>query len=210
MSLLESIAFVVSIIGVWLTTTRSLWNYPFSLLSVTLYGVIFYQAKLYADMGLQGIFAGALLYGLWQWTHGRSATGDVLITRIRTYEVLICLVAGVVVTGTLGFLLAAHTDASLPWVDSLLFSASLIATTLAARRNIESWWMWIIVDIFYAGMYGFKHLYLLAVLYAIFVALAALGLRRWQSALARQVDHEDRSTLASELTVGVEESHVNN
>jgi nicotinamide mononucleotide transporter len=190
MSLLESIAFVVSILGVWLTTTRSLWNYPFSLLSVTLYGALFYKAKLYADMGLQGIFAGALLYGLWQWTHGRSATGDLLITRIRTYEVSICLVAGVVATGTLGFLLATHTDASLPWVDSLLFSASIIATALAARRNIESWWVWIIVDIFYVGMYGFKHLYLLAILYAIFVALAALGLQRWHVALARQGGNE--------------------
>jgi nicotinamide mononucleotide transporter len=188
-SLLESIAFVVSILGVWLTTTRSLWNCPFSLLSVALYGAIFYKAKLYADMGLQGIFAGALLYGLWQWTHGRRATGDVLITRIRTDEVLICVVAGVVVTGALGFALAAYTDASLPWVDSLLFSASLVATVWAARRNIESWWMWIVVDIFYVGMYGFKHLYLLAVLYAFFVALAVLGLRRWQLALARQSHH---------------------
>jgi nicotinamide mononucleotide transporter len=191
MSLIESIAFVVSILGVWLTTTRSLWNYPFSLLSVTLYGVLFYKTKLYADMGLQGIFAIALLYGLWQWSHGRSATGDVLITRLRTHEVLISLVAGIVAAGTLGFLLDAHTDASLPWVDSLLFSASLIATAWAARRNIESWWMWIIVDIFYVGMYSFKHLYLLTVLYAIFVALAALGLRRWQLALARQGDNKD-------------------
>jgi nicotinamide riboside transporter PnuC len=123
MSLLEAGAFVVSIVGVWLTTTRSLWNYPFSILSVALYGALFYNAKLYADMGLQGIFACALFYGLWQWTRG---------------------------------------------------------------RNIESWWMWIVVDIFYVGMYGFKHLYLLAVLYAFFVALAALGLRRWQVALAHQ------------------------
>jgi nicotinamide mononucleotide transporter len=195
MSLLEAIAFVVSILGVWLTTKRSLWNYPFSLLSVTLYGAIFYKAKLYADMGLQGIFAGALLYGLWQWTRGRSATGDVLITRLRAYEVLVSLLAGAMAAGTLGILLADHTDASLPWVDSLLFSGSLVATVWAARRNIESWWMWIVVDIFYVGMYGFKHLYLMAVLYAIFVALAALGLRRWQLALARQGDHKDRGSL---------------
>jgi nicotinamide mononucleotide transporter len=192
MSLLEAGAFVVSIIGVWLTTTRSLWNYPFSILSVALYGALFYKTKLYADMGLQGIFACALLYGLWQWKRGRSATGEVLIARLRAYGVLISLVAGVVVTGALGFLLNAHTDASLPWLDSLLFSGSLIATAWAARRNIESWWMWIVVDIFYVGMYGFKHLYLLAVLYAFFVALAALGLRRWHVALARQGASEDK------------------
>jgi nicotinamide mononucleotide transporter len=135
MSLLEAIAFIVSILGVWLTTTRSLWNYPFSLLSVALYGALFYKAQLYADMGLQGIFASTMLYGLWQWTRGRSATGDVLITRLRTYEALISLVAGVAAAGTLGFLLDAHTDASLPWVDSLLFSASLVATAWAAQRR---------------------------------------------------------------------------
>jgi nicotinamide mononucleotide transporter len=100
--------------------------------------------------------------------------------------------AGVLAAGTLGILLDEHTDASLPWADSFLFSGSLVATAWAARRNIESWWMWIIVDIFYAGMYGFKHLYLLAVLYAFFVALAVLGLRRWHVALARQGASEDK------------------
>jgi nicotinamide mononucleotide transporter len=188
MSHLETIAFVVSILGVWLTTTRSLWNYPFSLISVALYGALFYQAKLYADMGLQGIFAVTLLYGLWQWAHGRSARGEVLITRLRRKEGLISIGAGSIAAGILGFLLDAHTDASLPWVDSMLFAASLVASVWAARRNIESWWMWITVDVFYVGMYIFKHLYLIAVLYAVFVALAVLGLRRWQSAFERQGD----------------------
>ena len=191
MSLLEFIAFVASILGVWLTTMRSLWNYPFSLLSVALSGALFYQAKLYADMGLQGIFVGALLYGLWQWTRGRSPSGDVLITRIRTNEVLISIVAGSMAAGIIGSLLDAHTDASLPWIDSLLFAASLVASVWAARRNIESWWMWIIVDVFYVGMYFFKHLYLMAVLYAIFVALAVVGLRRWLSAFERQGDNKN-------------------
>jgi hypothetical protein len=86
MSLLEIVAFIVSVLGVWLTTARSLWNYPFSLLSVVLYGVIFYQVRLYADMGLQAIFAGTLLYGLRQWRRGRSAGGEVLVTRVRAVE----------------------------------------------------------------------------------------------------------------------------
>jgi nicotinamide mononucleotide transporter len=194
MSLFESIAFVVSILGVWLTTKRSLWNYPFSLLSVTLYGALFYKAKLYADMGLQGIFAGALLYGWWQWAHGRSSTsGDILITRLRTSEVLISIMAGSMVASIFGSLLDAHTDASLSWVDSLLSAASLVASVWAARRNIESWWLWIIVDAFYVCMYVYKHLYLVAVLYAIFVVLAVLGLRRWQSAFERQGDNNDKN-----------------
>ena len=186
MSSLELTAFIVSVVGVWLTTARSLWNFPFSLLSVALYGVIFYQVKLYADMGLQGIFAGTLLYGLWQWLHGRSASGEVLVTRIGPIEILVSIVVGVAAAGALGFLLHEHTDASLPWIDSLLLSGSLVASIWAARRNIENWWVWIVVDVLYVGVYLIKHLYLTAVLYAAFVLLAVLGLRRWQAAAAAQ------------------------
>jgi nicotinamide mononucleotide transporter len=186
MSLLEVIAFTVSVLGVWLTTARSLWNYPFSLLSVVLYGVIFYQVRLYADMGLQAIFAGTLFYGLWQWRRGRSADGGVLVTRVRKLEILASIVAGIGVAFALGFLLYSHTDASLPWVDSALLAGSLVGSVWAARRNLESWWIWIIVDVLYVAVYVFKHLYLTAVLYAAFVVLAVLGLRRWQTALLRQ------------------------
>jgi nicotinamide mononucleotide transporter len=133
MSRLEVIAFVVSILGVWLTTTRSLWNYRFSLISVALYGVLFNQAKLYADTGLQAIFAGNLIYGWWQWAHGRSASGNILITYLSSREIFISLAAGSVATGILGLLLHAHTEASLPWVDSMLSASSLVASVWAAR-----------------------------------------------------------------------------
>jgi nicotinamide mononucleotide transporter len=186
MSLLEIIAFIVSVLGVWLTTARSLWNYPFSLLSVVLYGVIFYQVKLYADMGLQAIFAGTLLYGLWQWRRNRIASGEVLVTRVRTFEVLASIVTGICAAAALGILLYSHTDASLPWVDSALLAGSLVGSVWAARRTLESWWVWIIVDVIYVGVYVVKHLYLTALLYAAFVVLAVLGLRRWRAAFATQ------------------------
>jgi len=186
MSLLETIAFVVSVLGVWLTTARSLWNYPFALLSVALYGVIFYRVKLYADMGLQAIFAGSLLYGLWQWSRNRLASGKVVVTRVRLSEVLASVVSGIGTAILLGALLYGHTDASLPWVDSALLAGSLIGSVWAARRNLESWWVWIVVDTLYVGVYLFKHLYLTALLYAAFVVLAVLGLRRWKTAFLAQ------------------------
>ncbi len=186
MSWLEFLAFIVSVLGVWLTTARSLWNFPFSLLSVALYGVIFYQVKLYADMALQAIFAATLLYGLRQWLRGRSGSGQVLVTRIGRAEVAVSLGVGCLAALALGYLLHEHTDASLPWIDSVLLAGSLVASVWAARRNIENWWLWIAVDVLYVGVYLVKHLYLTAVLYAAFVVLAVLGLRRWQAAAAAQ------------------------
>jgi nicotinamide mononucleotide transporter len=186
MSALEVVAFIVSVLGVWLTTARSLWNYPFSLLSVGLYGLIFFQVKLYADMALQGIFALTLLYGLFEWWRGRGPSGEVLVTRIRGAELGISLVLGGAVAIGLGYGLDTHTDASLPWMDSLLLAGSLIGSVWAARRRLESWWVWIIVDVLYVGVYVRKELYLTSVLYAAFVVLAVLGLRRWRVAFDRQ------------------------
>jgi nicotinamide mononucleotide transporter len=186
MTPLEIVACVVSVVGVWLTTARSLWNYPFSLLSVVLYGVFFYRIKLYADMGLQGIFAATLLYGLWQWSRGRSAVGELLVARVTLNEIAVSLVAGAVVAVSLGFLLGEHTDASLPWADSALLAGSLVASVWAARRYLENWLLWILVDVLYVGLYLAKQAYPTAVLYAGFVVLALLGWRRWRLALASQ------------------------
>ena len=186
MSPLEVAAFIVSVLGVWLTTARSLWNYPFSLLSVALYGLIFFQVKLYADMALQGIFALTLLYGLSEWLRGRGPSGEVEVTRIQATELVLSLILGAAVAVALGFALQTHTDASLPWADSLLLAGSLIGSVWAARRRRESWWVWIIVDVLYVGVYLRKELYLTSVLYAAFVVLAVLGLRRWRVAFDRQ------------------------
>jgi nicotinamide mononucleotide transporter len=186
MSPLEVAAFIVSVLGVWLTTARSLWNYPFSLLSVALYGLIFFQVKLYADMALQGIFALTLLYGLYEWWRGRDPSGEVVVTRIRPAEVVISLGSGAAVWLCLGYGLEMHTDASLPWADSLLLAGSLIGSVWAARRRLESWWVWIIVDVLYVGLYLRKELYLTSVLYAAFVVLAVLGLKRWRIAFDHQ------------------------
>jgi nicotinamide mononucleotide transporter len=143
--------------------------------------------KLYADMALQGIFALTLLYGLSEWLRGRGPSGEVEVTRVRGAEVAISLTLGAAAAIGLGYGLETHTDASLPWADSLLLAGSLIGSVWAARRRLESWWVWIIVDVLYVGVYLLKQLYLTSVLYAAFVVLAVIGLRRWSSAFDRQV-----------------------
>ncbi len=186
MSPLELVAFCSSILGVWLTTRRSLWNFPFALLSVGTYAVVFHDVRLYADMALQGVFAATLLYGLWQWTRSRTEGGRVIVARVTRFEIGSSLGVGLVAALCLGQILSVHTDASLPWGDSLLMSASLVGSVWAARRRLESWLVWILVDSAYVGLYLVKHLYLTAVLYAAFVIMAIYGWRRWQSAWSQQ------------------------
>jgi nicotinamide mononucleotide transporter len=78
--------------------------------------------------------------------------------------------------------MARFTDAAVPWLDAGLTSYSLVAQYWTARQRVANWWLWIGVDLVYTGLFLWKALYLTAGLYAAFVVMAVLGLRRWQGA----------------------------
>ena len=182
MSAEEVVAVVASALAVWLTTRRSLWNYPFSFASVALYAHIFYEVRLYADMALQLVFAVTLAYGLCEWRSFREGDGRVLVSRVSRREILCAGILGCAGAALIGWFMATRTDASLPWLDAALTSASLVGSWWAARRRLENWWVWIAVDVVYVGVYLYKGLALTGALYAAFVLLAVIGWRRWNAA----------------------------
>lgn len=184
MSALEIIAVVVTLAAVYLTTRQIIWCWPLSLLSVTLYGLVFFEAKLYADMGLQGVYFVLSLYGWWAWLRGGPDHGTLAVSVASAKTRLAALAIGAAFGLTLGTLLERFTDASLPFMDSTLTSFSLVAQFMATRKLIDNWIVWIAVDVFYVGMFVYKELYLTAGLYAAFLILAASGFTRWKRSMA--------------------------
>lgn len=180
MSPLEIVAVIVSIAGVWLTTLRKPLCWPVGLVSVILYAKVFFDAKLYSDLLLQGFFALMIAYGWHRWRQGAAEAGGVVsVGRASRRDWLIGIVAGGVGTVLLGYVMARFTDAAVPWLDAGLTSFSLVAQYWTARRWIETWWLWIVVDLIYTGLFLYKELYLTGVLYALFVGLAVRGLLSW-------------------------------
>lgn len=186
MSILEMLAVVVNVLGVWLTARRVPWCWPVGVVAVLLYMWIFYDVKLYSDMLLQGVFAVLQGYGWWRWRTGRVDHGRVRIEHLPIGLALSSLLAGAAVAALLGASMAHFTDATLPWLDSTLTGFSLVASYWAARKFVASWWLWIVLDAVYIGMYSYKGLALTAALYAGFVVLAFYGLRLWRRDLAAQ------------------------
>jgi len=183
MSLFELAAVVVTLLAVWLTVRQVIWCWPLGLVSVTMYAVIFYETRLYADMGLQVIYFALSVYGWWAWLHGGKDHGELAVTsaswRARGALVLIGAAFAVI----LGMILHRFTDAALPFMDSTLTSFSLVAQWLATRKQIDNWVVWIAVDVAYVGMFVFKQLYLTAGLYAVFLVLAAMGFAEWKRSM---------------------------
>lgn len=185
MTALEIVAFLLGLANVTLVVLRSIWNYVFGLAMVALYAVIFLHTRLYSDALLQVFFFVVQIYGWWNWSRARAAAGEVtvglLTNRARLTWTIGCLAAAAL----WGYGMHRFTDASFPWADATLAAMSVAAQILQSRRVVESWWLWIAVDIGSVGLYAAKGLWLTMLLYAIFLALAIWGLFDWQRVARR-------------------------
>jgi nicotinamide mononucleotide transporter len=183
---IEVTAAAFGIAAVFLSARQNVWNWPLGIINVALYIYVFYKAKLYADMGLQAVYVVLAVYGWWHWLHGGVDRGALRVSRVPTREVLLLAVAFVVGTAALSTLLSRTTDASLPFADSALTAASLVAQYMMTRKYVEAWLVWIVADLAYVWMFVYKALWPTAGLYLVFTVLAVVGWREWRSSLREQ------------------------
>jgi nicotinamide mononucleotide transporter len=182
MSALEIVAVVASFLAIWLTAKRWMLCWPINLLACALYFKLFLDVRLYADMVLQLLFGFAILYGWIAWARGRGDDGAIAVQPLHLPQAALGLAAGVVGAVAIGWFTSHYTDAALPWADATLSSFSLVAQYWTARRFRANWLLWIVVDIFYVGMFVFKGLLPTAGLYLAMTLLAVQGYRRWRPA----------------------------
>ncbi len=180
---LELAGVLFGIVSVWLSVRQHIWSWPTAIVNVGIYVVVFWRARLYADMGLQVIYIILSVYGWYEWLYGGENRTRLTVSRATARQAGVLALIGVAGMTTLGAGLSRWTDAALPWWDAGTTTASLIAQFLMTRKVLENWALWIAVDVVYIGMYIFKGLYLTTVLYAVFLGLSATGLAQWRRSL---------------------------
>jgi len=179
MTALEPIAVVFGIVSVYLSVKEKIWSWPTAIVNVLLYFLIFREQKLYADMGLQLVYAAISAYGWYHWLFGGAQHTRLAVTRISDRERLLLPALVLVFAVTLGTLLDRYTDAALPYVDSTLTSGSLCAQWMMSRKYLENWMLWVVLDVAYVALFLNRGLHLTAFLYAVFLILAARGHVEW-------------------------------
>jgi nicotinamide mononucleotide transporter len=181
---LEIIAALVGALSVWLSVRQNIWSWPTAIVNVVLYAIVFYEAKLYADMGLQVIYAVLSIYGWYEWLYGGAGRTELRVTRTGARLGLLLALIAAAGSVVIGLFLHHETDAALPFMDSFLSSTSLVAQWMMTKKLLENWLVWIGVDVLYVGMFIFKGLFLTSVLYAVFLALAIKGYLDWRRSIA--------------------------
>ena len=181
-SLIEWIAVACGLTNVALIIRRSIWNYPFGFIMVALYFFFFFEYKLYSDAILQVYFFVIQFYGLWVWLNGRAPDGRVMVAPLSRQMFIDYLAMTAVAWMAISFLMDTYTDAAAPIWDSAVAALSVTAQFLMSRRHIESWLLWIVVDVLAIGLFYTRDLAPTAALYFIFLGLAITGYIQWRDA----------------------------
>jgi len=185
MNSIEWLAAALGLINVALVVRRSVWNYPFGLAMVSLYFVVFTEARLYSDALLQIFFFVVQLYGWRNWVRARE-DGEVPVAAMswRSRSLWIAATAAASVAWGLG--MARFTDAAAPLPDAAIAGMSVAGQILMARRRIENWAFWIAVDLVAVPLFWSRGLYYTSGLYATFLLMSVAGLSSWRRRLAMQ------------------------
>jgi len=183
----ETVAAVLALAYVILAIKRSLWCWLCALVSVTIYIVIMFQARLYMETALQVFYLVMAVYGYIEWRRGRDASGAVGLMHwsLRTHAIV--LTAIVVIGGINGWILKRNTNAAWPYVDAFITWGSVVTTWMVTRRVIENWLYWIVIDGVGAYIYFRQDLTPTGVLFLIYTGIAIHGCRVWMRAAPASV-----------------------
>jgi nicotinamide mononucleotide transporter len=180
---LEGAGVLFSVAYLVLAIRESLWCWPAAFVSSVLTVVVLAHARLYSEAALNVFYAAMAVYGWVQWRFGgRSAGGGtdelpIGVWPLRAHAVALAAVAAASLA--LGWAMHRYTGAAFPYLDAFVTVSSIVTTYMVAKKLLENWIYWLVIDSLSLGLYVARELYLYAGLFALYLVLVVLALRRW-------------------------------
>jgi nicotinamide mononucleotide transporter len=192
MSYIEFSGVITGLVAIWLSAKANIWSWPVGVVNVILSFFLYYQIQLYPDMFLQIFFLVTNISGWWRWANPKPHEED-LKRELRVSFMgwkkfaILCLIgcAGTVVLGSVAsrlhewFPLVFALPSSYPYADSFIMVMSIVTTFYMIEKKIESWIIWIVVDIVATYLYFLKGIKFYGIEYLIFTGIATFGLLHW-------------------------------
>ena len=182
----EIIAAGLGFIAIFLQIKQNVWYWLVSIIMVSMYIYIYIDARLYADMSLQVYYLIISFYGWYMWLYGEKLNDHktkLSVSTISQNLLVILTSISIVLFFIIAWILLHFTNSDLPYWDSFTTSLSFVATWMLARKKIENWLIWIVVDAASVGIYLYKELYPTAVLFLFLTLLAFVGYSKWKKDL---------------------------
>jgi nicotinamide mononucleotide transporter len=178
---LEVIAFVLAIAMVVLNMRVNPLAWPLAIVSSLMYGLLFFDSRLYGEASLQVLFVLVAGWGWWQWLRGCQADGsDLTVRALGARGVWAAMAAMALAWPATAFFLKTWTDSTVPWWDAFPTAASVIGQWLLGRKYVENWPTWVVVNVASVALFAYKGLWLTTLLYGVFIAMSFAGWRAWR------------------------------
>jgi nicotinamide mononucleotide transporter len=190
---IEILGFITGALCVWLLARQNIWNWPIGIANNIFYIVVFLKSGLFGDAGLQVVYIALAAYGWWIWAFPNTKQSELPVARTSKNQWTWLIPATAAAALILRAFLAAFTPSTVPGWDGLTTALSLAATWGQCKKLVESWWLWIAVDLIYIPLYVYKGLRLTAVLYLVFMLLCIAGLRSWKKDLSASNHKQNNS-----------------
>lgn len=181
----EVSAALVSITYVILAIKEIIWLWPFGILSAILYAWVYAYSGFYAGMALQAYYAVISVYGWIHWsarTRKLDTKTEVKLPVIRMNRrwLIILILCWLFLWQGIGFILHKYTNSTIPYWDAFTAAGGIVATWMIARKILEQWLFWIVIDIISVGLYVWQGLYITTLLFIVYIIMAVLGYRQWK------------------------------
>ena len=185
----EWAGFVLSLAMVYCNIRQFHWGWPLAIASSILYGYVFWNTQLYGQAALQMMFIAMAAWGWRQWLRGQTLTEPspetnsaqaLPISLLRRHERLRLLGVTILVWVLCTWVLEEFSESKVLYWDALITALALLGQYLLGRKKIETWWVWLVVNILTIALMASQDLWLTALLYFVFAVLSVVGLKTWQ------------------------------
>ena len=183
LSLLEVVAVVMALLYLFLAIRQNIWCWAAAFVSTAIYLVVMYRASLYMESALQVFYLGMAVYGWYQWRHGPGADHSLPVSRWPLSRHVAVVLAVLMATVISGRVLSEYSAAALPYLDSFTTWGAIVATFMVARKILENWLYWFVIDGASIYLYVNRELYLTALLFAGYLILIVIGYLSWRKDL---------------------------
>ena len=175
----EAAAVVLGICYLLLAVRELIWCWYAAFASTAIYLFLFWDVNLLMESGLQIYYLAMAVYGWWQWQHGDSSDGKLRISRWPPRVHFFVITAVLLISAASGLLLREYSTAALPFLDSFTTWGAVLTTWMVAKKVLENWLYWLVIDSVSIYLYVDRELYLTAGLFAAYILIAVFGFIAW-------------------------------
>ena len=180
--LIDIIGLVLGLLYLWLEYRANIWLWAVGIIMPIVNSYLLFAKGLYADFGMEFYYVVIAIYGYycWRWGNKTDKGTELPITHYKLRHVVASIMTGLVLWGGIYWFLKYHTNSTVPILDSFTTSLSAVAMWALARKYLEQWLLWLVVDAVSCGLYIYKGIPFRACLYGLYTVIAVLGYLKWK------------------------------